>query len=55
MGEATARVPDRAKALFARHVLKPIDIDELGAVLLEVATRSRINIGTSGQSMSRAA
>ena len=27
--------------LFARHLLKPIDVDQLDAVLLEVAMRAR--------------
>ena len=39
MEEATVPARDEGTTMFARHVLKPIDVDELGGVLLEVAAR----------------
>lgn len=44
VGDATTAVPERAKTLFARHVLKPIDVDELGVVLVDAAMRPRENV-----------
>jgi len=35
IGEPAVVAAGTGKTLFGRHVLKPIDIDELGAVLLE--------------------
>jgi CheY-like chemotaxis protein len=40
MCEATTALPDRANTVFARNVLKPIDVDELGAILLEAAAQN---------------
>lgn len=40
MREATMALPDRANTVFARNVLKPIDVDELGAILLEAAAEN---------------
>jgi ActR/RegA family two-component response regulator len=35
IGEPAVVAAGAGKALFERHVMKPIDVDELGAVLLE--------------------
>ncbi len=39
VGDATPAQLGGAERLFARYVLKPIDVDELGAVLVDAATR----------------
>lgn len=39
VGDETPAQLGGAERLFARYVLKPIDVDELGAVLVDAATR----------------